>query len=118
MIGGSEHDTWEMNGEIWKVTRPDRFGWTALPGEDGVPEIAEATPLDFAPFWTARDMSPLSHWPTCRPVGKLRHVGAVHSNDHLRLHSLPLPQPHPKRKMIGRAHGFLKNFGCGKAASR
>jgi hypothetical protein len=20
---------------------------------------------------------PLSHWPTCRPVGKLRHVGAV-----------------------------------------
>ena len=26
-----------------------------------------------------QDMSPLSHWPTCRPVGKLRAVGAVHN---------------------------------------
>lgn len=51
MIGGSEHDIWEMNGEIWKVTRPDRFGWTVLPGEDGVPEIAEATPLEYLERW-------------------------------------------------------------------
>ena len=27
--------------------------------------------------WDCGDMSPLSHWPTCRPVEKLRHVGAV-----------------------------------------
>lgn len=46
VIGGSEHDIWEMDGEIWKVTRPDRFGWTVLPGEDGVPHLAEATPLE------------------------------------------------------------------------
>ena len=51
VIGGSEHDIWEMNGEIWKVTRPDRFGWTVLPGEDGVPEIAEATPLEYLERW-------------------------------------------------------------------
>lgn len=31
-IGGSEHDIWEQDGEMWKVTRPDRFGWTVLPG--------------------------------------------------------------------------------------
>ena len=30
-------------------------------------------------------MSPLSRWPTCRPAGKLRHVGAVHPNDHFLL---------------------------------
>ena len=26
MIGGSEHDIWEIDGEVWKVTRPNRFG--------------------------------------------------------------------------------------------
>ena len=51
MIGGSEHDIWEMDGEVWKVTRPDRFGWTVLPGEDGVPHIAEATPLEYLERW-------------------------------------------------------------------
>lgn len=51
MIGGSEHDIWEMDGEVWKVTRPDRFGWTVLPGEDGDPHIAEATPLEYLERW-------------------------------------------------------------------
>jgi hypothetical protein len=51
VIGGSEHDIWEMDGEVWKVTRPDRFGWTVLPGEEGVPQIAEATPLEYLERW-------------------------------------------------------------------
>jgi hypothetical protein len=51
VIGGSEHDIWEMDGEVWKVTRPDRFGWTVLPGEDGVPHLAEATPLEYLIRW-------------------------------------------------------------------
>jgi hypothetical protein len=51
VIGGSEHDIWEMDGEVWKVTRPDRFGWTVLPGDDGIPEIAEATPLEYLERW-------------------------------------------------------------------
>jgi hypothetical protein len=51
VIGGSEHDIWEMNGEVWKVTRPDRFGWTVLPGDDGIPEVAEATPLEYLERW-------------------------------------------------------------------
>jgi hypothetical protein len=51
IIGGSEHDIWERDGEIWKVTRPDRFGWTVLPGADGSPEIAEATPLEYLERW-------------------------------------------------------------------
>ncbi len=50
-LGGSEHDIWEMDGEVWKVTRPDRFGWTVLPGEDETPEIAEATPLEYLERW-------------------------------------------------------------------
>jgi hypothetical protein len=50
-IGGSEHDIWEQDGEMWKVTRPDRFGWTVLPTADGYPEIAEATPLEYLERW-------------------------------------------------------------------
>ena len=50
-IGGSEHDIWELDGEVWKVTRPNRFGWTVLPGEDGAPGIAEATPLEYLERW-------------------------------------------------------------------
>ncbi len=36
---------------MWKVTRPDRFGWTVLPGADGSPEIADATPLEYLERW-------------------------------------------------------------------
>ena len=50
-IGGSEHDIWWQHGEIWKVTRPDRFGWTVIPGTDGFPKIAEATPLEYLERW-------------------------------------------------------------------
>ena len=50
-LGGSEHDIWESAGEVWKVTRPDRFGWTVLPGDDGQPHIAEATPLEYLERW-------------------------------------------------------------------
>ena len=50
-IGGSEHDIWEEDGEYWKVTRPDRFGWTVIPGNLGLPEIAEATPLEYLERW-------------------------------------------------------------------
>jgi len=52
-IGGSEHDIWAEAGEYWKVTRPDRFGWTVLPGEDRIPEVAEATPLEYLERWAA-----------------------------------------------------------------
>lgn len=52
VIGGSEHDIWEGDdGEIWKVTRPDHFGWTVLPGFGGLPEISEATPLEYLERW-------------------------------------------------------------------
>jgi len=51
VIGGSEHDIWELDDEVWKVTRPDRFGWTVLPGDAGIPEIAEATPLEYLERW-------------------------------------------------------------------
>lgn len=51
VIGGSEHDIWEQDSEMWKVTRPDRFGWTVLPGAGGSPEIAEATPLEYLVRW-------------------------------------------------------------------
>jgi hypothetical protein len=50
-IGGYEHDIWEHYGEMWKVTRPDRFGWTVLSGTDGNPKIAEATPLEYLERW-------------------------------------------------------------------
>lgn len=41
---------------MWKVTRPDRFGWTVLPGESGVPEICEATPLEYLKRWMHSNM--------------------------------------------------------------
>ena len=53
MLGGSEHEIWEQDGEIWKVTHPDRFGWTVLPGNAGKPQIAEATPLEYLERWVA-----------------------------------------------------------------
>ncbi len=45
--GGSEHDIWEEFPEYWKVTRPDAFGWTVIPGLKGIPVITEATPLEY-----------------------------------------------------------------------
>jgi len=39
VIGASEHDVWQENGEYWKVTRPDHFGWTVLPGDDDFPVL-------------------------------------------------------------------------------
>ncbi len=51
-IGGSEHDIWEEPGEYWKVTRPDRFGWTVLPGDDGFPVLSEATPIEYLERWS------------------------------------------------------------------
>jgi len=50
-IGGSEHDIWAENHRMWKITRPDRFGWTVLPGDNGVPEITQATPLEYLLRW-------------------------------------------------------------------
>jgi len=50
-IGGSEHDVWERGNQMWKITRPDRFGWTVLPGDNGSPEVAEATPLEYLVRW-------------------------------------------------------------------
>lgn len=50
-IGGSEHDIWEQAGEIWKITRPDHFGWTVLAGFERLPEISEATPLEYLERW-------------------------------------------------------------------
>lgn len=53
IAGGAEHDIWEEEGEIWKVTRPDHFGWTVLPGDDGEPFGAYATPLEYLERWSA-----------------------------------------------------------------
>ncbi|MFM2197231.1 MAG: hypothetical protein RLZZ505_663 [Verrucomicrobiota bacterium] len=50
-IGGSEHDIWEDGDRMWKATRPDRFGWTVLPGDSGDPVVAEATPLEYLVRW-------------------------------------------------------------------
>jgi hypothetical protein len=52
VAGGSEHEIWEENGEVWKVTHPGRYGWTVLPGAGGRPEIAEATPLEYLERWS------------------------------------------------------------------
>ncbi len=46
VIGVSEHDIWAEGEEHWKITRPNSFGWTVLPGGDGMPKIAEATLLE------------------------------------------------------------------------
>ena len=51
VLGASEHDVWQEGGEYWKVTRPDHFGWTVLPGENGLPESADATPLEYLDRW-------------------------------------------------------------------
>lgn len=50
-IGGSEHDVWIEDGEVWKLTRPDHFGWTVLAGADGKPESTHATPLEYLQRW-------------------------------------------------------------------
>ncbi len=34
-----------------RPTLLDRFGWTVLPGDEGFPEIAEATPLEYLERW-------------------------------------------------------------------
>jgi hypothetical protein len=52
VIGGSEHDIWEEPGEVWKVTRPDKFGWTALPRSNGFRELSDATPLEYLERWS------------------------------------------------------------------
>ncbi len=52
VIGGSEHDIWEEPGEVWKVTRPDKFGWTVLPRANGFPEMSDATPLEYLERWS------------------------------------------------------------------
>ncbi|MES2660136.1 MAG: hypothetical protein V4689_16050 [Verrucomicrobiota bacterium] len=70
-IGGSEHDIWEMDGEYWKVTRPDRFGWMVLAGDDGIPEIAEATPLEYLERW----------WNSNRLLGDLATLRGVSDTD-------------------------------------
>ena len=51
--GGAEHDIayQEATCKYWKVTRPDHFGWTVLPGHDGNPYGAEATPLEYLERW-------------------------------------------------------------------
>lgn len=36
---------------MWKATRPNRFGWTVLPGDNGLPEVSEATPLEYLFRW-------------------------------------------------------------------
>lgn len=49
--GGAEHDVWTEGAEFWKITRPDHFGWTVLPGDDGDPYRAYATPLEYLERW-------------------------------------------------------------------
>lgn len=51
MIGGSEHDIWELDGCMWKATRPNHFGWTVLAGDGGLPVVMEATPLEYLVRW-------------------------------------------------------------------
>lgn len=51
VIGGSEHDIWELDGCMWKATRPNHFGWTVLAGDGEMPEVMEATPLEYLVRW-------------------------------------------------------------------
>jgi len=70
-IGGSEHDIWENEDRMWKATRPNRFGWTVLPGDDGVPVLSEATPLEYLSRWLDSN----------RLLGDTVCLGGIHSSD-------------------------------------
>ncbi|MES2983502.1 MAG: hypothetical protein V4727_14410 [Verrucomicrobiota bacterium] len=50
-LGGSEHRIWGEDNEMWKVTHGDRLGWTVLPGDNGMPYVSEATPLEYLERW-------------------------------------------------------------------
>lgn len=49
--GGAEHDVFFQGAECWKLTRPNHFGWTVLPGVDGTPQASKATPLEYLQRW-------------------------------------------------------------------
>ena len=51
VTGASEHDVWYDAGEYWKVTRPGHFGWTVIPGDNGLPKSAYATPIEYLSRW-------------------------------------------------------------------
>ena len=50
-IGGAEYDVWTHSGFYYKATRADHFGWTVLAGEEGSPDQAYATPLEYLQRW-------------------------------------------------------------------
>lgn len=56
---------------MWKITRPNRFGWTVLPGDDGYPEVAEATPLEYLVRWLISN----------RLLGDTVSLAGIHSTD-------------------------------------
>ena len=103
VLGGSEHEIWEVEEEIWKVTHPDRFGWTVLPGSEGKPEIAEATPLEYLERWLTAN----------RLLGdSARLRGVSHSEGEVRIViSQPFIEgPYPEKAAIVmelRRRGFL-----------
>ena len=102
-IGGSEHDLWESDGEVWKVTRPDRFGWTVLPGGEGIPEIAEATPLEYLERW--RNANRL-----LGDSATLRGVSTTDEGVQVVMSHPFIEGPYPeKREIIGELHkrGFV-----------
>lgn len=110
-IGGSEHDIWEETGEYWKVIRPDRFGWTVLPGDGGVPEVSEATPLEYLQRWLHAN----------RLLGdsvKLRGVAATDEGVQVVISQPFIHGPYPEKLQIFhelQSHGFalVPDFSVG-----
>ncbi|WP_424313105.1 hypothetical protein [Haloferula sp.] len=49
--GGAEHEVFPFEGEFWKITHTDSFGWVPSAGDDGLPEVVCATPLDYLTRW-------------------------------------------------------------------
>jgi len=56
---------------MWKATRPNRFGWTVLPGDNGDPVVSEATPLEYLSRWLDSN----------RLLGDTVCLGGIHSSD-------------------------------------
>lgn len=56
---------------MWKATRPNRFGWTVLPGDGGDPVVSEATPLEYLSRWLDSN----------RLLGDTVSLGGIHSSD-------------------------------------
>ena len=51
VLGGAEHEVFPYDGEFWKITHTDSFGWVPSAGDNGFPDVVCATPLDYLIRW-------------------------------------------------------------------